>query len=177
MRIYLAGRYSRREELCQYRARLEDLGHRITSRWLNGNHQIDDRGLSVEGAQNERVRFAEEDRTDVYAADMLIAFTEVARSSNSRGGRHVELGMALGRGKKVVIVGPRENVFCCLPEIRIFDDFGHLLSWLSGLARALPSTISMDEYQKIVSTGEHSYDHLVPCSACGDIDGCHVQPE
>lgn len=123
MKIYLAARYSRREELCGYRSQLEAIGHKVTSRWLNGNHQIDDAGLSVEAKREERERFAREDFFDVLSADMLIAFTEPARSTNSRGGRHVELGIALGAMKRVCIVGPRENVFCCLPEIAVFDNF------------------------------------------------------
>lgn len=134
MRIYLAARYSRREELCGYGATLDEMGHTITSRWLNGNHQID-RGLSVEREQNERVRFACEDRDDVYRAQLLIAFTEISRSSNSRGGRHVELGMALGSKMPVIVVGPRENVFCCLPEVTVvtaFEDCLELIGAISG---------------------------------------------
>lgn len=131
MRVYLAARYSRREELCGYRTQLEACGHTVTSRWLNGNHQIDDRGLSVEAKANERERFACEDRDDVYAANVLIAFTEEPRSSNSRGGRHVELGMAIGSRKMaVLVVGPRENVFCCLPEVTVFPAFGEALNFL-----------------------------------------------
>jgi hypothetical protein len=44
-RVYLAARYSRREELCRYADDLRAIGHTITSRWLDGNHQVDDRGL------------------------------------------------------------------------------------------------------------------------------------
>ena len=39
---------------------------------------------------------------------MLIAFSEEPRALNaSRGGRHVEFGIALALGKKVAVVGPR----------------------------------------------------------------------
>lgn len=81
MKIYLAARYSRREELCRYRSELEDLGHQVTSRWLHGNHQIDDAGLSAEAAQDERIRFATEDWQDLMDADWCISFTEVPRQS------------------------------------------------------------------------------------------------
>lgn len=118
--VYLAARYSRREELCRYKADLEALGYEVTSRWLNGNHQVDNAGLSAEGSREERERFAREDYDDVQRADLVIAFTEEPRSSNSRGGRHVELGIAIGLGTPVIIVGPRENVFCCLePEVAV----------------------------------------------------------
>ncbi|SRR6266699_3918706 len=121
MRIYLASRYSRFRELQGYRAELEAAGHTITSRWINGDHQIDDAGLSTQAKESERIRFAQEDRDDLLKADWVVSFTEAPRSSNSRGGRHVEHGFALALGKRVVVVGYRENVFHCLPEIEFFS--------------------------------------------------------
>lgn len=146
MRIYLAARYSRRLELCDYRAELESLGHIVTSRWLNGSHQLDRDGLKI-GALGEeyvesgsearaaelRAFFAGEDMADVHAAELVIAFTEAPRAEASRGGRHVELGLALAWKRPVFIVGPRENVFCWLPEIRHFDSFKLLLPELSAM--------------------------------------------
>ena len=136
MRIYLAARYSRREELCSYRSQLEAAGHVVTSRWLNGKHQISDAGKPIgehgealvedgsdDRAAQMRCRFAQEDFFDVVSCELLIAFTEVPRSGHSRGGRHVELGIALGTMKQVWIVGPRENIFCWLPEVPRFDGF------------------------------------------------------
>lgn len=120
MRIYLASRYSRFRELQGYRAELESAGHTITSRWINGDHQIDDAGLSTQAKESERIRFAQEDRDDLLGADWVVSFTEAPRSSNSRGGRHVEHGIALALGKRVVVVGHRENVFHCLPEVEFF---------------------------------------------------------
>ena len=38
---YLAARYSRREELCGYRADLQRLGIEVPARWLNGSHQLE----------------------------------------------------------------------------------------------------------------------------------------
>lgn len=123
MKVYLASRYSRRTELCAYATELTEGGHIITSRWLNGDHQIDDEGLSVQAAQNERERFAKEDWEDLLSADICISFTESPRSSNSRGGRHVEFGAALALGKRSIVIGPRENVFHCLPTVEIYSDW------------------------------------------------------
>lgn len=140
--IYLAARYSRREELCGYRQQLEMEGHLVTSRWLNGKHQISDRGTPIgdhgeklveEGgdeAAELRDMFATEDVSDVRGAKILIAFTEGARSGPSRGGRHVELGMALALQKRVLIVGPRENLFCWLREVEWFPDWKSCLASL-----------------------------------------------
>ena len=125
--IYLAARYSRREELCEYRSALRALGYQVTSRWLNGNHQIDDAGLSAETKQEERVRFACEDWADLERADACINFTESPRGTNSRGGRHVEFGGALALGKRCIVVGPRENVFHCLPNVEIYGTWQECL--------------------------------------------------
>lgn len=148
-RFYLAARYSRREELLGVRDVIEGLGGVVTSRWLNGNHQLDDHGVPI-GEDGEalveqhadeypgearhraaklRERFAVEDVEDVRLADVLIAFTEEPRASASRGGRHVELGLGLAWGKRVIVVGPRENVFCWLPEVE------HFPSWADAARR------------------------------------------
>ena len=136
MNIYLASQYSRREELCGYRAQLWKLGHEVPARWLNGVDQINTEGqplkesgeqLVEDGAADVaaelRQKFALDDFEDVQSCDLLVAFTEIPRTSTSRGGRHVELGLALGTGKPVVIIGPRENIFCWLPVVSQFDTF------------------------------------------------------
>src|ERR1700752_4102994 len=102
---YLAARYSRREELCGYRADLAALGIRVLTRWLNGSHQLDNAGrpltelgeLQFESgdprADHIRDKFAQDDFDDVSSADILFAFTEDPAADvpgRSRGGRHVE---------------------------------------------------------------------------------------
>lgn len=138
MRIYLAARYSRRLELCGYRDQLHAMGHNVQACWLDGSHQISDDGSASERAAALRAKFARDDMNDVLDCQTLIAFTEPPRSNASRGGRHVELGIALGRLRRVMIVGPRENVFCWLPEVRQFDTWEECLAsikdespWLS----------------------------------------------
>src|SRR5215468_1718477 len=101
--IYLAARFRRRKELCGYADELRALGHSITSRWLTGAH----RDLAVANL----ARYGEEDAEDIRAADCLIAFTEPATSAiASKGGAHVELGLALGLGKAIIVIGHRQNV-------------------------------------------------------------------
>ena len=126
MKIYLAARYSRHKELQGYAYQLIADGHEITSRWIWGGHQIDDAGLSVEAQREERERFATEDTDDLMNSEICINFTEIPRSTNSRGGRHVEFGIALGLMKRCIVVGPRENVFHCLPEVEIFNSFSSI---------------------------------------------------
>ncbi len=135
MRIYLASRYSRIGQMGEVANMLRSMGHRITCRWIEGDHQIEDRELDTPAAEEKRERFALEDFSDIAASDCVISFTEVPRSSTSRGGRHVELGIALGLGLRVVVVGPRENVFHCLPRVEVFPDVNAMLLAI-GPARA-----------------------------------------
>lgn len=130
-KVYLASRYSRRQEMCGYRCELEKLGFEITSRWLNGTHEIDQDGLSIEAAAAERTRFAQEDWADLMAADIVISFTEAPRSSATRGGRHVEYGAAMATNKICLVVGHRENVFHHLPGIGFFSTWVECLDVLT----------------------------------------------
>lgn len=136
MKIYLASRYGRRAELCGYKKILEELGYVVTSRWLSGDHAIggsdsppdgDNGEMSQQAIENRR-QFAEEDVEDVLACDLLIAFTEPETSPYSRGGRHVELGIAIGTLADVLIVGHRENIFCWLPYVSFAKTFDEALA-------------------------------------------------
>lgn len=142
MRIYLASRYSRRVELCGYRDQLTKLGHDVQARWLNGGHQLSNTGnpigdngekLVEEGGDDAaklRAHFANDDWEDVNGAECVINFTEPPRSDASRGGRHVEFGIALARGVRVIAVGYRENIFHWLPQVEFHDNFESALKSL-----------------------------------------------
>lgn len=124
-RIYLAARYSRIEELQEYRRALEAAGHKVVSRWLNGEHQASDAALqgpeSILSAIGQQ--FAIDDWADLMSANWLICFTETPRTGPTRGGRHVEFGVGLAMGYRLVVVGPRENVFYCLARVEQYSDW------------------------------------------------------
>lgn len=61
------------------------------------------------------------------SADCVISFTEAPRSSANRGGRHVEFGIALANGARVIVVGHRENIFHWLPQIEFFETWEQAL--------------------------------------------------
>lgn len=147
MKVYLAARYSRRVEILGYAEELRAAGHEVTSRWLNGSHQIsttgaplgdagealvegDDGGMS-EKAKRLRAGFVQEDVTDMLAASVIVSFTEPPRTVHNRGGRHVEFGFCLGFNwasrrldnsleYRLIVVGYRENLFHYLPEVEFY---------------------------------------------------------
>jgi hypothetical protein len=132
VKFYLAARYSRAAELCQCRQELEVHGHTVTSRWLNGGHEVV-KEMSGAAADAERRRFALEDWSDLMAAEIVISFTEEPRTTNGRGGRHVEFGAALALRKPCIIIGPRENVFHHYPGVEHYDTWQQFIrGWFPG---------------------------------------------
>lgn len=127
MKIYIAARFSRRPEAHALAKELQQLGHKITSRWVKpDSDHVTPTGLSQQAADAERERFAKEDLEDLIACDMCVSLMEEPRG-NGRGGRHVEFGIAIGLDKRLVIVGPRETVFHHLPNVAWHPDVESLL--------------------------------------------------
>lgn len=128
--VYLAARFSRLPELLTYKDKLEARGVTVTSRWLRGGHEwvgTPDEEIPVE----HNARFAQDDIDDLMAADVVVCFTESPRSGPARGGRHVEAGYALAMGKRLVVVGFRENVFYCLPQVEFYANWHDALESLT----------------------------------------------
>jgi len=126
MRLYLAAMYSRHEELRRYADVLENHGHVVTSRWINGEHEALDSELLSPVNRRLAQKFFEDDMQDLLVADALIAFTEPPNSGFSRGGRHVEFGIALAAGLRLFVVGPCENLFYLAARVRQYRDFDEL---------------------------------------------------
>jgi len=135
MRVYLASRYGRREELCGYRGILMAQGVEVGARWLDGEHQLTpvSQHLGNEGAAliesqgqgHDALRqwFALQDLEDIVACSTVISFTEPPGTKATRGGRHVEFGYALALGKRMMVVGPRENLFHWAPGVEVYATF------------------------------------------------------
>lgn len=104
-RVYLAARYGRRDELNGYRQRLHGDGFEVTSHWLTADPPSPIAELT--------------DAHDIRRADALVAFAEEAEGGG--GGRHVELGIALG--KLVIVLGRPEHLFHRLPQVRVALDW------------------------------------------------------
>jgi hypothetical protein len=117
MKIYLASRWSRIKEMRTVACRLQDLGHTVQCRWI---WRAEPNVSNLDGPDAARV--AAEDLEDVRESNCLILFAEAPRTP-TRGGRMVEFGAALAAGKRIIIIGGRENVFTCLPQIKHFESF------------------------------------------------------
>ena len=125
MRIYLCARYSRRDQMRMVRTILGDAGHEVISRWLDTDWEPAEPRSSSAAPPEYREKYALIDMEDVESCDAILTITE-APDGCGRGGRHVEFGMAVAWGKKLFVIGYRENVFHHLPRVQFFP-------WTEGL--------------------------------------------
>ncbi|MEM9565524.1 MAG: hypothetical protein AAGA93_23075 [Actinomycetota bacterium] len=107
--VYLAARFERRDELNGYRAELEAAGLEVTSRWLTDP--------TPELTDEAWRQLAAKDVEDIRRAGGLVLFAESGGSGG--GGRQVEFGVALGFGKRLIVVGEPENLFHRLAEVEV----------------------------------------------------------
>lgn len=129
MKIYLAARYSAHPQMREVRDDLAKLGHEVTSRWIDMHDGKHATSFAVETLNEDPASCAKlgiHDVEDVQAADTVISFT--AGSAGSKGGRHVEFGLALGLSKRLLVVGPREHIFHTLPQVEHHD------TWVAALS-------------------------------------------
>lgn len=102
IRFYLAASINSRDLMRQYKRELEDLGHIVTSRW------IEDFPTEPNFGSEEAEHKGRKDFEDISLAWCLLLFTEVPSST---GGYNVELGYALAKGRTVIVIGPYTNIF------------------------------------------------------------------
>lgn len=131
--VYLAARCARSDELRVIAQDLEAAGWDVTSSWLSVDSAVAADGL-VAGGKAEQI--ATMDFKDLARSNVLVSFTE-GNGARGKGGRHVEFGMAIALGIRVVVVGPRENVFHCLPQVEQYDTWAEAEQAIGLAASAL----------------------------------------
>ena len=132
MKIYIASRWGRKAEMSGYAKRLTELGHTVTSEWVEETAMDQKADGSYAGGEwkpdpGYAANIARQDLSHIDEAQVVLVFTDVSREGYT-GGRHVECGYALASGKYVLVVGPRTNPFHYLcGHYETFDDFvGHI---------------------------------------------------
>ena len=128
-RIYIAGAYERKHEFRIRRALLEDFGFVVTSRWLFGASPV---MQSVEYYKQCAAGTVKVDIADIAVADTMLCFTEPPGSEYTRGGRHVEFGIAMEMHKRIIVIGPRENMFYYAEGVEQYDTFAEFVTECLG---------------------------------------------
>ena len=131
MKVYLAGAWSRREEIDEVAVRLRKLGVTVTSNWLT------EETAQQTGAFEKFLRDrAYLDLNDVDEADVIVRFADEFEGDTVpkhfvSGARHFEFGYAKARGKALFVVGGKQNVFDRLDGIVFVKDVDELCRVLS----------------------------------------------
>jgi hypothetical protein len=116
-KVYIAAAYSNKDQACRVRAIIGAIGYACTSTWLDSIHGDAVSLLNSGKATLEQVQaWARQDLADIDAADILLLLTQDPTTPMVRGGRMTELGYAMGKGKTIWIIGPRENIFTSLAD-------------------------------------------------------------
>lgn len=132
MKIYVAGTYASKLDLRPIRDKIWSLGHEITSSWLDEVSKP-----ASMSADDFRKKLAIKDLCEVASADILIVDAD-----KMSGGKHVELGFAIGRFQKQLIwfVGNPSNIFYELADGR-FRDWNECIKYLEA---NFHSSVSVD---------------------------------
>ena len=128
--VYLASRYSRKQELIEYRKELQSIigvDLRVVSTWLDNPQVTGIDGKDAAFIPDAAVVYAKQDYHDILSADCLIQFTDPPSSTFRRGAAHCEFGIALALDKRCMIVGPRQQIFHTMPQVEQYESFSRLL--------------------------------------------------
>jgi len=132
VKYYFASRYSdhplmrqRRNELLAAWPESE-----VVSRW------IDAHGGTIQQSFTQGILNTEMDMVwatgghpdvlDVMACDILVSFGH--KEGGGQGGRHVEFGMGMALGKRLVLIGVREHIFHTAPQVEFYPTFEDFLN-------------------------------------------------
>jgi nucleoside 2-deoxyribosyltransferase len=130
VKVYTAARFSRIKEIRKYVDDLAKIGVHVTSEWVR---ETCDPNVNMKDFRAEQHReMAYRDINEVDLADTLILFTNGSETPILRGAHHFEAGYAYGRGKRVITVGDRDNIFYHLPTIRNFATWDEALQFLTA---------------------------------------------
>lgn len=127
MRIYIASFFNTKERLIPIRRQIEQMGHQVVARWLDESPNPTATSNLVEYSPEFLRRCALRDLVDIKQANQFILDTI---DESPRGGREVELGIALVQGLPLWLVGPTRNVFHHLVH-KSFKEWEECLAHLS----------------------------------------------
>jgi hypothetical protein len=112
---------------------LHAMGHTVTARWIDchpdvvGDFSSSFTVETLAERPQDCAPLGQHDLDDIDAADAVISFT----STGGKGGRHVEFGYGIAKGKRSIVVGAREHVFHTLSPVEWYRDWPHLVIALS----------------------------------------------
>lgn len=121
MKIYVASHC--RWAACHVASELRKAGHKIISHW----HDVEFLPTH-EHTESQRRTIAAVDIADVAESDALVL---IAGPDKYSGGKFVEAGIAIGRGKPVYVLGRRENMLLWSDKVTQFNEIDDIVREVS----------------------------------------------
>jgi|SRR5271155_2117272 len=118
MKVYLANQYRHKDAMKVAATELRAKGIDVTSTWMDEPHEPNAQLGDLSG--DHLVEYAYRDLLEISQADILVFFSVPPTTQTVRGGRHVEFGYALGLRKPIVVIGPEENIFHFVSDVKHF---------------------------------------------------------
>jgi len=153
MRVYLSARFSRQQELRSYAEQLRAEGIEVVSAWHDLESPSSD-GFS--GVGEERLRWlAMMDLQQLVGTNAVVVFSDRgvqhfgSQMRGMDGEKHLESGVALALGRRILLVGEVENKYQHLPDVERFP------AWPECLARIcqLRNSDAMSTWQAATEAG------------------------
>lgn len=146
MKIYIAAPYAARDDiragLLPY---LEKSGHTVTSSWLQETKELTAGALNAAKDHPDAEVHAQawRDLEDVDSAEALVLLTskwitqhyETPKAKTISGGRHIETGYAIAKGRIIIVMGEVENIFHRShgKNLQTLADLNDHLLWLDSM--------------------------------------------
>ena len=142
--VYLSGASARAGELAQLSEALAAAGHTVLTAQPRGDGGVQDATLAWHA---------------VHRATTLVALSEApaAHRGADRGLRHVEFGWAQAAGRRLIALGPRENIMHALPGVEHVPE-PSAEALLATLAQAAPPASGMPPRHTSLSSAANARD-------------------
>ena len=142
LKIYVAGKWKERKQVMKIMEMFEARGHLITCDWtkhtlpenieLDRAHKEKSFVKDYDWAQNGHKTYAQEDLEGVRNCEVLVAYMPDPEILYK--GAWIEIGIALGLDKKVIIIGKDvTTVFLSLPNITVVSYKEEAISIINSL--------------------------------------------
>ncbi len=141
MNIFVAASYARKREAAMLADQLRGAGHVIFSRWVEAEGHT---YVCEDDSMRDASRI---DMEDLAKCNALVMLNGDNAKNRSRGGKHTELGIAIGKSKRVFVLGPREGIHEWNEQVTVCADLAELLKELGSPGEQAAEPITAEAHR------------------------------
>ena len=136
MRIYVAGKWQEKSQVKQVQIALVNAGHEITHDWtiheMGAHEPKQDTDVLIGTHWYDPEELARQALGDLRGVQTAEAIVICAINPHKYSGTLTEMGIALGCGRRVLIIGEHidSNIFTWLPEVKVYPSLAEVIDAL-----------------------------------------------